>query len=41
MILSAINNALAKASEKEQAEAQGMVKDMLPPGLGGLGNLFG
>ncbi len=41
LLLIAINEALAKAMEKEQAETQNMIKDMLPPGMGGLGNLFG
>ncbi|MGB1217073.1 MAG: YbaB/EbfC family nucleoid-associated protein [Saprospiraceae bacterium] len=38
LLLIAINRVLAKAAEKEAAEAQNMINDMLPPGLG---NLFG
>lgn len=41
LLLVAINRALELAKEKEQAEAQNLIKDMLPPGMGGLGNLFG
>ena len=41
LTLAAVNNALAAAAETEQQEAQGLIKDMLPPGLGNLGNLFG
>lgn len=41
LLLIAINEVLAKAMEKEQVETQKMLKDMLPPGMGGLGNLFG
>lgn len=36
-----INQALEKAMNKEAAETQKMMKDMMPPGLDGLGNLFG
>ncbi len=41
LVLIAVNRAIAKAAEVEQTEAQKMLNDMLPPGLGGLGNLFG
>jgi DNA-binding protein YbaB len=41
LTIAAINKVLEMASAKEQEEAQGMIKDMLPPGLGNLGNLFG
>lgn len=41
LLLIAVNEVLAKAMEKEQSETQDMIKDMLPPGMGGLGNLFG
>jgi len=40
-IMVAINRALALASEKEAEEAQNLLKDMLPPGMGGLSDLFG
>jgi DNA-binding YbaB/EbfC family protein len=41
LVLAAVNDALDKAAAKEAEETQNMVKDMLPPGLGNLGNLFG
>lgn len=41
LLLVAINRAIELAVEKEQSETQNMIKDMLPPGMGGLGNLFG
>jgi hypothetical protein len=39
--IAAINDALAKAAVREQEETQKLVKDMLPPGLGSMGSLFG
>ena len=41
LLLVAINRAIELATEKEQSETQNLIKDMLPPGLGGLGNMFG
>lgn len=41
LVLAAVNRAIEKASEKEKAEAQGLISDMMPPGLGNLGNMFG
>lgn len=41
LVVIAINRALEQAAQREAAESQEMVKDMLPPGLGGLGGLFG
>ncbi|MCB0584390.1 MAG: YbaB/EbfC family nucleoid-associated protein [Phaeodactylibacter sp.] len=41
LIIAAVNQALEKAAEKEAEEAQNLMKNMLPPGLDGLGNLFG
>lgn len=41
LLLVAINRALELAEEKEQSEAEGLLKDMLPPGMGGLSDLFG
>lgn len=41
LLIAAINHAMEKAAAKEAEEAQNIMKDMLPPGLGGLGNLFG
>jgi DNA-binding protein YbaB len=36
LLVSGINRALSMAAEKEAAEAQSMINDMMPPGLGGL-----
>ena len=36
LVLTAVNNALEKATIKEQAEAQKMISQMMPPGLSGL-----
>jgi len=36
-----VNKALEQAANTEAAETQKMMKDMMPPGLDGLGNLFG
>ena len=41
LVLAAANDALSKAAAKEAAETQNMLKDMLPPGMGDLGNLLG
>lgn len=41
LIVTAVNKALEKAAEKEAEEAQNIMKNMLPPGLAGLGGLFG
>lgn len=41
LTLVAVNQALERAAEREQAETQNLLKDMLPPGLGDMGNLFG
>jgi hypothetical protein len=38
LLVVALNRALAAAAEKEAAEGQSALRDMLPPGLG---NLFG
>ncbi len=37
----AFNQALAMAVEAQTVETNNMVKDMMPPGLEGLGGLFG
>ncbi len=36
LVLAAVNNALEKAMIKEQAEAQKLISQMMPPGLEGL-----
>jgi DNA-binding YbaB/EbfC family protein len=36
LVLAAVNNALGKAMIKEQAEAQKLISQMMPPGLEGL-----
>lgn len=41
LIMVATNRALSAAADKEAEEAQNLLKNMLPPGMGGLGNLFG
>jgi len=41
LLVVAMNRALSQAAELEQASAQDSLKNMLPPGMGGLGNLFG
>ena len=41
LLMVAINRVLEKAAEQEGIESQKMMKDMMPPGLGGLGDLFG
>ena len=41
LVLDATNKALAAAAAKEAEATQEMVKNMLPPGMGNLGNLFG
>ncbi len=40
-IVVATNEAIVKAQTKAAAETQKMMNNMLPGGLGGLGNLFG
>ena len=41
LVLTAINNVIEKASIKEAAESQKLMSQMLPGGLGALGDLFG
>lgn len=41
LVMVAVNRALALATQKEAEETQNMIKDMMPPGMGGLGDLFG
>jgi len=41
LLMVAVNRALELAAEKEAAETQNMLKDMLPPGMGGLSDMFG
>lgn len=36
LVLTAVNNALEKAMVKEQAEAQNLIQQMMPPGMGGM-----
>ncbi len=40
LLMVAVNRALEKALEKEAIESENLIKDMLPPGLGGLSDLF-
>ncbi len=41
LVLEAVNRAMDMAQGKEAEESQKMIQDIMPPGLGGLGNLFG
>lgn len=41
LLLVAANRALAAAAAVEAKEAENLLKDMMPPGLGNLGDLFG
>lgn len=41
LLLVGINRVLAKAAETEATETESLLKDMLPPGMGDMGNLFG
>jgi len=41
LLIIAMNQALAMAVDTQTVETNNMVKDMLPGGLGGLGDLFG
>jgi len=41
LMMVAINRVLAIAQEREQEESQKLISDMLPPGMGGLKDLFG
>ncbi|MDG1296411.1 MAG: YbaB/EbfC family nucleoid-associated protein [Saprospiraceae bacterium] len=41
ILLVAFNNVQNKVAEVEESENKKMLKDILPSGLGGLGNMFG
>ncbi|MCB0521777.1 MAG: YbaB/EbfC family nucleoid-associated protein [Lewinellaceae bacterium] len=41
LLVTAINRVLEKAQVKEQAEANKMIQDLMPPGMGGLAGMFG
>jgi DNA-binding YbaB/EbfC family protein len=41
LLLVTLNKMQARIAEAEEAENKKMIKDILPPGLGGLGNMFG
>lgn len=41
LMMVAVNRVMEKATEKEAEESQKMMRDMMPPGMGDLGNLFG
>lgn len=41
LVMIAVNRAIEKAADLEANETQNMMKDIMPPGLGGLGDLFG
>ena len=41
LLMVALNQALAMAVDTQTQETNNLVKDMIPPGLSGLGDLFG
>lgn len=41
LLMVAINRVLQDAAEREAQESEALLKDMLPPGLAGMGDLFG
>lgn len=41
LLMVAMNQAMAMATETQTQETNNLVKDMMPGGLGGLGDLFG
>lgn len=41
LLLVTLNKMQARIAEAEEIENKKMIKDILPPGLGGLGNMFG
>ena len=41
IVMVAVNRALEKAAVKEAEESQNLIKDMLPPGFGGMSDLLG
>ena len=40
LLLVAVNRAMAMAAETEAVESQKLIQDMLPPGMGGLSDMF-
>jgi len=40
LLLVAVNRAMATAAETEATESQKLIQDMLPPGMGGLADMF-
>lgn len=41
LVMVAVNRVLEKAAEREAEETQKLIQNMMPPGMGGLSNLFG
>lgn len=41
LIMIAVNRVMEEAIKKEQEMTQNLMKEMMPPGMGNLGNLFG
>lgn len=41
LLVVAMNNVIQTATAREAEQTQKLLKDMMPPGLGGLSNLFG
>ncbi len=40
LLLVAVNRAMVTAAETEATESQKLIQDMLPPGMGGLADMF-
>lgn len=40
LLLVAVNRAMTTAAETEAAESQKLIQDMLPPGMGGIADMF-
>ncbi|WP_236979338.1 YbaB/EbfC family nucleoid-associated protein [Membranihabitans maritimus] len=41
LLVTAVNDVISMASEAERNESEKLISEIMPPGLGGLGNLFG
>lgn len=41
LLLVAINRTLEKAAAKQAEESQKLIQNMMPPGMGGLADMFG
>lgn len=41
LLVTAVNDVISMATEAEKTESQKLINEIMPPGLGGLANLFG